>query len=474
LQLKKLNKTIFPAAIVCFCLGIFSLHQGQDWGDDFAVYISESKAIIDGSLPQLYQANKFITDHSETVFGPYLYPVGFPLLLVPVYKLFGLNFIAMKVYLLLFLPASVIIFYFILKKIFPQNPFLVSAATWVMAINYNYLSFVNNITSDIPFMFFFLLTVYQMIRSFSNAILKGVVVGCLCFFSFLIRDAGIVLLFSLFILQICRRYITGKPRGPKILVMILPYVVFASLFLITTLALPHGNKNLFPLLERITPQTAFWNLIYYFYMAGSFFMTYSSFIPWWLFCVAAAITIAFITAGFLYHLKNDRNNRFINFFIVGILMIYVLWPFRGGFRFLFPVFPFLIFFLFRGIEIFFSRLKMDKKIIIAILLLNTFWGIKQAVYNFRHNNNSSYTEEMKSIYDYIKQHTGNDKVIAFFKPRALYFFTGRLSVYIKNPVANLNPAVQYALVRKQQFNASGHPVILETKNFLLLDMEHGK
>jgi hypothetical protein len=117
---------------------------------------------------------------------------------------------------------------------------------------------------------------------------------------------------------------------------------------------------------------------------------------------------------------------------------------------------------------------MDKKIIMAILLLNAFWGIKQAVYNFRHNNNSSYTEEMKSIYDFIKQHTGKDKVIAFFKPRALYFFTGRLSVYIKNPVENLNPEVQYALVKKQEFNSDGYPVMLETKNFLLLDMEHGK
>ena len=79
---------------------------------------------------------------------------------------------------------------------------------------------------------------------------------------------------------------------------------------------------------------------------------------------------------------------------------------------------------------------------------------------------------MKTIYDFIKQNTDQDKVIAFFKPRALYLFTGRISVNIKKSLEGTNPIAQYALVKKDELKFPGqYKIILETENFVLVDLQ---
>src|SRR4030095_10168865 len=66
-----------------------NIRYDHDWGDDFAMYILEAKKIATGqSLSDL----GYVYDRLNAGGGPPAYPVGFPLLLAPVYYLFGISF----------------------------------------------------------------------------------------------------------------------------------------------------------------------------------------------------------------------------------------------------------------------------------------------------------------------------------------------------------------------------------------------
>ena len=80
---------ILPFIIVALTAAIYliSFRPGHDWGGDFSEYIAQAKSISEGyDFP-----GKFVG-----TYGSFIYPWGFPLLLSPIYSLFGLNIFASK------------------------------------------------------------------------------------------------------------------------------------------------------------------------------------------------------------------------------------------------------------------------------------------------------------------------------------------------------------------------------------------
>lgn len=97
--------------LVVFTLSLLCIDTGHNWSDDFALYISQTQALLEGNTKDLLKANYFAMERSYAHVGPYIYPSGFPILLVPIYLIFGLNFWVLKVYCLLF--WSQVLFWFI-------------------------------------------------------------------------------------------------------------------------------------------------------------------------------------------------------------------------------------------------------------------------------------------------------------------------------------------------------------------------
>ncbi len=447
---------------------LFSLHDGHDWGDDFALYLSESKTIITaGSFDKLFNDNKFIVDHSQVILGPYLYPIGFPLLISPIYKLFGLNFIALKIYLIIFFIGSIAMFFLLAKKAFPKDSFLILLTVGIISINYNYLFFLDNIASDVPFMFFSFLCLYLMYKAPEKKLIQNIITSFLIFFTCLIRDVGIVLIFVFLIFQIMRL------RQISILNFALPFVIMASLYFITISLLPDGNKNLFQYAKNISANSILNNLLYYFWLLGQLIMPESSIVPHAVVFILSAVFLSFICISFFYLLKREEHFQYLAFFTAGILLIYFAWPFKQGFRFLFPLIPVLFFLLLKGVLIFFQyfgKIRIGLTVTIVLFLLNALWGINQFISDVNHSTNKSYTEEMKKIYSFIKSHIEENKTIAFFKPRALYFYTERLSMNLKDPLAS-NSNVDYALIYKEQFKPSDrYQILMKSEHFLLISV----
>ena len=78
------------AAIALFYMA--TIRPGHIWGDDFAMYVHHAQNIVKG---RPYAATGYLFNPHAPV-SPRMYPPVFPFFLVPIYRLFGLNLIPMK------------------------------------------------------------------------------------------------------------------------------------------------------------------------------------------------------------------------------------------------------------------------------------------------------------------------------------------------------------------------------------------
>ena len=74
-----------------------NLHRnGHNQGDDFALYLRQARSIFDGDTAQVVADNRFAVLNSDFGFSPIAYPWGFPLLLSPFVKQWGLDYGRLK------------------------------------------------------------------------------------------------------------------------------------------------------------------------------------------------------------------------------------------------------------------------------------------------------------------------------------------------------------------------------------------
>ena len=159
----KTNSKIYYVKLLAIILSVFlinsiSFKEGHNWGGDFAQYIAQAKSLNDGTFDKLLENSTFRYEKSDSILlAPKLYSWGFPILLSPIYHLFGFNIFAMKFFVNLFFLFSIATIYFIFKgKINNIHNILIIA---IIAYNPHFFYFKENILSDIPSLFFSLLSI---------------------------------------------------------------------------------------------------------------------------------------------------------------------------------------------------------------------------------------------------------------------------------------------------------------------------
>ena len=70
-------------AILLLPLFFINVKDSHDWGDDFAQYLLQARNIVDGR-PQT--DNGLLVNIKDPVYAIEAYPVGFPLLISPIYN----------------------------------------------------------------------------------------------------------------------------------------------------------------------------------------------------------------------------------------------------------------------------------------------------------------------------------------------------------------------------------------------------
>ncbi|MDO5970760.1 hypothetical protein Q4Q35_13160 [Flavivirga aquimarina] len=438
--MKKINYIPFLkyfVLITIFILCLLNLHKGHNWGGDFSLYIHQAESILEGTSNDLALKNKFTVENSSFKgLSPVLYPWSFPILLTPAYAIFGLNFFVFKLLEVIFLVSALYIIFLIIKAnnllSLKYNLFFIT----ITGFNIEYLKATNNVLSDIPFLLFSFISLYYILKFLKtpnkNAWLQAVFLGFILFFSFSIRTEGIGLFFALLVGQIQYLFFVYK-RGDSVLQnkhlpFILPYITATILYFILGLKLPMGFTSHFSYEELISWGTPALNLEIYFNllkekMFGNLVIPYIiHFILW----------IAVV--GLISRLKKDII--FVTYLLF-LVALFSIWPFTP-LRFLYTVYPFILYFLIHGL-LFITKcskqnffVKYMALFILWICLSTNIIKTFSATYKSQSNSNNVVfgpeSIESKEMFAFIKTNTQEQDIIAFFKPRVMHFYTDRVSL----------------------------------------------
>ena len=242
-----------------FLICVLSWYPGHDWGGDFAAYLQQARVLVEGGVDTWAEDVRFTVENSDISFGPAFYGWGFPLLLAPVYAIFGLALTAYKVLMsLLLLGAG-----FFAWRLFRDG--LSLPYTWlalaILLLSPTLVEFTNTINSDFAFLFasFGVLLMIETWRQRTLPLKWGAAIGLGVFFAAWIRPNGVLLLAPVGVVVLLRLAARDR-RG--MLYAAWPAMVAVGLLLAAGLVLPVDRSDLVPALARGLANP--WeNLLYY-------------------------------------------------------------------------------------------------------------------------------------------------------------------------------------------------------------------
>jgi hypothetical protein len=190
---------------------------------------------------------------------------------------------------------------------------------------------------------------------------------------------------------------------------------------------PGEQTSYLALYEDFRIDTLTGNIVAYSKLFGEFFAT----LPGQALFFAIFMALFFI--GLVAHFKTDL--LFV-LYIALYLVVLWSWPEWQGYRFLFPMLPFFVYFAMQGIRVTLAKMDENQKsraqkgayayllLIAALFAYNSGWI---AYGNLRANReiNGPFDPLSMETYEFIKTETPPESVIVFFKPRAMRLMTDR-------------------------------------------------
>ncbi|HTX78443.1 MAG TPA: glycosyltransferase family 39 protein, partial [Longilinea sp.] len=414
--------------VLSIALGSSYLTRGQDWGDDFAAYIMQAKSIVQGNIPEFIQHNSFTINTSSETVGITAYPWGYPLIIAPVYAIAGLDLIALKLPTLLFYAGFLVCLFFLMRRKLDRGKSLLIVA--LFAFNPIYLQILDQILSDIPFLFFSTLALLLMdLYEDDHQAVFAWALGPIIFVAFFIRTTGILLLaaFSLGqVIQIIRHRSDPALIRSIIRSTLIVWLVFGVLGLLSARIFPGSSESYISDLVNFSAATFLNNLSSYFQLFGSFFGTDTASTLIYYFAVV------FFVLGLWVRKKSDEN--FIIYFFIVVASL-IVWPYFQGIRLILPLLPLFLYFALQGLSLAVEHLARKRyqfgRVVFygfGLLIVLSFFitSTAHAYTNIRNDRQVSgpFDEYSIQTYGFIKNETPADSVIIFFKPRVLRLMTG--------------------------------------------------
>lgn len=468
-MIKKLLQNHFFTILLLFAafMSCLYIQPGHDWGGDFSCYIAQANSIISCAMEDQVSTNTYIVTNSHYMHGPGSYPWGFPLLLVPIIKVFGINYIALKSLNVLFFVGSIIIVYRLFSS--HLDPLFARVGSIFIAVSPAFLSATDFVLSDIPFFFFSCLSLYFIDRLYrSPSPFSTLLTGLSCSLAYFIRTNGIVsiltLLFvDLFLIIVSRITMLSRIKSLTIFHSqnwshhLLVYCFFIVTALLGKFSFPSSDISYGHYFESFSLSSIFFNLKHYLLDLRCFFGT--SFIT-----LSSIFTICWLLALFGGCISLFFSELPVLVYFAGTSALVILFPAYQGIRYLFPAIPCAILIALKFIQhsIYslqhqsFKRLgKALLVLVILCMLVDTGkFGVKRFFFYDRVNSNESYSIEAQQVYSYLSKNTSPNDIVAFFKPRVLWLNTHRKGFSIgENNIERLSD-VDYALFLQSQLNSS--------------------
>lgn len=431
-------------------LAFRSICPGMRWwgGDDYALYVQQARGLAEGRVREAIELNEFNVRHSTGFAGPVAGPWGYPVLLSGIYAVFGLDFYAMRV-------LNVAIFLLALAAVFiAARRFLSVAAalmlTALLGSNLYLLQFLNNIVTDVLYLFFVVLVLDCIGRSVVDHeprldSLRGrVLLGGLIFLASFVREEGA----SLLLVLLCAQIVESTRRAGRSLrgwrevgVTAAPYVTFALVALAQSRWLRFGDGAHFNLLWYSLTHAAHWkrNLLAHFEAPSEFF---GGAFPE----IAYGFTIPLACRGVWL---SFRRSYPIVLFCALLLAGTTIWMPIQGCRFLIPALPFYLLFVLLGfargdattVENSEGRTALHRvamsgwgrawALVMILMFARRSW--REGPEFWRESPYGTCEPSAQAMFRYVKEETAPASIVSCHLPRLLALMTRRRALKVDDP-----------------------------------------
>jgi hypothetical protein len=410
-------------------LAVGTHRQGIGWGDDFALYARQARAIFDGDIARVIIDNRFNVDNAARPgFSPYVYPWAWPLALSPFVRLWGLDWDRLAL-------ASVgclVGFLACLNALASRRMGRWPALALVAAIGTTlaYLTHTGTILSELPFMFAAAGTMCWIdhCRDGDRLLLDAtrrrlIVLGLFAALVFNIRREGIAMVAAIAAVQAVES-LTGRRRPSRS--VLTPYLAFAGAVAIFQLLLPSA---LLPSYEgaglgQVTRK-----------LGGSIRASFADQLGFpdlgsaWL-RVVVVLAIGGVTVRLLRHAAEDVA---LVVFPVLTVVIAGMVP-AESVRYTMTFTPFAVYFAAQALR---SIPRVGDELVLGALVAVTVLHVQDTVPEIREAQRFNdrgmvvagpVTPSSEELWAAIRDHTHQDDVIGTFKSRVLTLYTDRRGV----------------------------------------------
>jgi hypothetical protein len=432
--------------LVSVVLGMFMLTRDHGWGDDFAAYILQAQSIAGGKMPEFVAASTFTMAHASRLIGPVTYPWGFPLLLAPVFAVFGPKVLALKLVSTFSYALFLVAFFLLARTRLRDHEALVLTA--VLGFNPALLLAQNEILADIPFLLFSTLGLW-LIDRFVNESARGpmgfgpaVAIGCAVFLAVFMRGNGLLLLLALMTaqgMQYFGRSRVGRGLHLADLSVVVPYATLGLLNLVQARVFPSVAFPLHKQFADLSIMSIWRNFQYYVWLPADMFTDLMG---------GGGPVYLMLLGGFLVQLARWRRRDLpLLAYGLGTLAFYVLWPPVQGLRYIYPLLPLFVLFSFKGMQLIAGGLRQTHRergmafvfdLWAALAVFSLAACIQLAWANMAANRTvygrsyGAFSAGSSAMFEYVRDKTPEDSVIIFFKPRAMRLRSDRDSFSTTN------------------------------------------
>jgi hypothetical protein len=414
---------------VCLIAGIISFHlltirDGQPWGDDFSMYLQHARNLAECKQ---YGDPQFIFNPNTPVYAPRQYPIGYPLTILPLYALFGIDFYPYKVFNIFLLGIALGLVYYWLISNKRLEWWLALLVISMIGLNPFYWDYKDNILSDYLF-FCWLMICFIVLEKYVKSdikVLTAITLGALIYWTCCVRTLGICLLPALWSWSL----IEYRRIGIRPLLLIaggfISGLCLEKLFLgfdnsfLDMVNLYYGWMNWRLILASVSKQA--YN---YFHCIAEFWGEIGPYAD--TARLMGLMTCLLLFAGYCFVIRHKIT--IVELYFACYVIILIAFPGYQGFRYLIPFMPFGIYYVLVLIQKLNSRLLKAGISFILIFIVAFLYIVQYKQANFKTIVYGIQEPKNQELFAYIRSSSSEDAIFMCEKPRAIHLYTGRIGM----------------------------------------------
>ena len=407
-------------------LGLATMANGHGWGDDWAQYVLHARNI---ASVHPYADTGYLFNVDIPNVGPPSYPPGLPLLLTPIFFVFGMDILAFKIVCFVCTLLALPVTFRLLSLSVDKSIALI--AVLLFALHPYVWSIRHGIASEAPYLLFSMLALWWGARSDQrddkslSSTAAGVLLGFLLYSTVISRSIGITLLPAIMVYGWAQR----KPLS-----WFVGFILSFSLFVwLQTLWLvkptTYENELRVPTMGLILSN------------ANNYWLSLADLVPMpFGFSRLSAAAVVVLAALGALNLTGQRKPigqtsnsvrtlaarvPLILWYLAAYLLALLVAAIEPNSRYLLPILPIVIALAAEGAFSIAKRFRLTKRIMLYVAVgLAIYWA---ALYLRKSNDDQATCDACLEMFSYVRTNTTPDSVIVFAKPRAMALLGGRAS-----------------------------------------------